>query len=368
MAAIVAARFWLLFALIVGLATPTERPLPMYNESEAILHYRYALASFCDGNAIETWDCGTPCRNAPIIIGSARFLRPGESFGVQGYVALLPPVLAQGPGNHCIVAFRGTQPMNLKNMQADYLFLMTEWPDGGASWCPGCLAHQGFAGSYAEVRPALFSALRDLKCQRVSLTGHSLGGAVATLASMDLRGGVNMPVVAVWTYGKPRVGNDAFVEAYVRLAREQGIDPPMWRVVHYHDIIPRINLYSFPWKPRHEPLEVYYYTENSFVSHVCESTPQQLENPKCMLGTPVLEWSYPDHMKYLRVPFDLPSICGFSMDYGGEHELAFLGFILAAAVAVACRGRLHRRLSTARALEFDMGKRLLTADRSKELT
>jgi len=226
---------------------------------------------------------------------------------------------------------------------------MGPWPRGGEGWCPGCLVHKGFAGAYANVRPSLLEALQELNCTSVALTGHSLGAALATLASMELRAGLNVSVEAVWTYGKPRVGDAHFVEAYIRAADRQGVYPPLWRVVQYRDPIPRMNLYSLPWHPRHEPLEVYYTTEDSSVYRLCPPTPRQLEDPDCMLATPVWKCSFSDHMKYLRLPFQFPEVCGFWKDLGGERTLVLIGVAFALAMSLLCRRCFCRRCLCCRA-------------------
>ena len=47
---------------------------------------------------------------------------------------------------------------------------------------------------------------------KVTLTGHSLGGALATVATAHLA--VNIPSISLRTitYGAPRVGNQAFID------------------------------------------------------------------------------------------------------------------------------------------------------------
>jgi len=76
------------------------------------------------------------------------------------------------------------------------------------------------------------------------LTGHSLGGALATLASFRLSSGqlpaagtnpaVRFVPRATYTFGAPRVGNTAFCAALVK--------PPLYRVVNNLDIVPLVPL------------------------------------------------------------------------------------------------------------------------------
>jgi len=55
-----------------------------------------------------------------------------------------------------------------------------------------------------------------------------------------------------------------------------------------------------------------------------------------MLGTPVLEWSYADHLKYFGLGFRMPRICGFHTDYAGEFALVCMVLVLASCLALAC--------------------------------
>ncbi len=49
-----------------------------------------------------------------------------------------------------------------------------------------------------------------------TLAGHSLGGALATLAAYDLATELALPHVHCVTFGAPRVGNSVFVSDYDR--------------------------------------------------------------------------------------------------------------------------------------------------------
>jgi pimeloyl-ACP methyl ester carboxylesterase len=71
----------------------------------------------------------------------------------------------------------------------------------------------GFMASWRNARavvlPALQAARRQYPGYRVHLVGHSLGGAVAALAALELRLGLGWRDVRVTTFGEPRVGNAA---------------------------------------------------------------------------------------------------------------------------------------------------------------
>ena len=80
--------------------------------------------------------------------------------------------------------------------------------------CNDCTVHMGFYGSWRQTRDYIF---QDLLQQlllypeyQLNLVGHSLGGAVAALAGLELHVRGWDPVVT--TFGEPRVGNRGLVE------------------------------------------------------------------------------------------------------------------------------------------------------------
>lgn len=102
--------------------------------------------------------------------------------------------------------------------------------------CRDCWAHLGFLFAYSEivktVNATLFSATQLFPNYKITLTGHSLGAAVGTLLAMRLRDiGYEMDV---YTYGSPRVGNEALA-SYI--SHQKGRD---YRVTHLADLVARL--------------------------------------------------------------------------------------------------------------------------------
>ncbi|HEV8238315.1 MAG TPA: lipase family protein [Thermoanaerobaculia bacterium] len=118
-----------------------------------------------------------------------------------------PRVLAFRHGVRAYIAFRGS---------ATWL----DWRRNAMSW-PGeslPLRHRGFEKTWGEVRKHVESwlaqATRELGSKPiVHLGGHSLGGALATLAAVDLAV-AGYPVARVVTIGSPRVGGRMFRRLY----------------------------------------------------------------------------------------------------------------------------------------------------------
>jgi triacylglycerol lipase len=96
--------------------------------------------------------------------------------------------------------------------------------------------HKGFAVAYRSVAPQVMTAVQQLlvrKRRPVFLTGHSLGGALATLCSLDvwIKLGLSRREISVSTFGSPRVGNDAFRHIY------KSTVPLHWRIVVIPDVV-----------------------------------------------------------------------------------------------------------------------------------
>lgn len=129
-----------------------------------------------------------------------------------------------------IVAFRGTQEAN------DWMTnLLDTTTPGAPHGLPGWV-HAGYAGALSGAWAALSKALADVGRPEAPLlvTGHSLGGALATLFVTRLAREGKPATLAV-TFAAPRVGDENFAkEARILL------DGKLQRVVNEDDVVPRI--------------------------------------------------------------------------------------------------------------------------------
>jgi hypothetical protein len=101
-----------------------------------------------------------------------------------------------------LLSFRGTQPDNFQDLIADLRANLVAWPESAGR------VHDGFAVAVRALRPQILDWIASTKpdLNRLILTGHSLGAAMATLAASIWR-----PAWLV-TIGSPRVGDAAFIE------------------------------------------------------------------------------------------------------------------------------------------------------------
>jgi hypothetical protein len=100
-----------------------------------------------------------------------------------------------------LLSFRGTRPDDYRDLLTDLRANLVEWPESAG------YVHDGFAVAVRGLRPQILDWIEHSKpdTEKLILTGHSLGAAMATLAASIWR-----PAWLV-TLGSPRVGNAAFI-------------------------------------------------------------------------------------------------------------------------------------------------------------
>jgi len=124
---------------------------------------------------------------------------PGVEWDSQVFVA--------SNADAVIVAFRGTQPDDLKDWITDADIVMAHSVVGPV--------HFGFWAALQSVWGPLEQAIVSHQDRGQSLwfTGHSLGAALATLAVAKLRLDLK-PIHSLYTYGSPRSGSLEFTDRF----------------------------------------------------------------------------------------------------------------------------------------------------------
>ncbi|XP_020682703.1 uncharacterized protein LOC110099777 isoform X4 [Dendrobium catenatum] len=151
-----------------------------------------------------------------------------------------------------VVAFRGTEQAKWKDLLTDLMFL----PAGlnperlGGDFKQEVQVHGGFLNAYDSVRNRLLMLIKlaigyheehhleSMPKWNVYVTGHSLGGALATLLALEISTSPmakhGMISVTMYNFGSPRVGNRRFADIYNEKVKDS------WRVVNHRDIIPTV--------------------------------------------------------------------------------------------------------------------------------
>lgn len=200
-----------------------------------------------------------------------------------------------------VIAFRGTDALTLADYLTDAQVVLAPYYSPGVFNAPNATAvHLGFLNSYNSVAPLVLSIVgAQLELHpdyNLVCTGHSLGGALASLAAISLRH--NLPELRgslrLFTYGQPRTGNLEYSQFL-----EQGLGKNnMYRVVHQHDGVPTIIPQSIGY--HHHATEYWQVGDPSSPNNVKKCT-QSSEDPSCSRsilskGINVDHFTYLDHV------------------------------------------------------------------------
>jgi triacylglycerol lipase len=99
----------------------------------------------------------------------------------------------------------------------------------------GAKMHRGFTTAFLSVRDRIHEFIKNNPASRVTVTGHSLGGALATLCAVDLQFNFSDQFsIDIYTFGAPRVGNDGFTDSFDRRM------PESYRFINGMDIVPAL--------------------------------------------------------------------------------------------------------------------------------
>lgn len=198
-------------AFTLQLRTQEPNLAATISRSNALLGLAYAKIAYLNGAVITQWARSNVSVACPACAQAGRAVRVRyfkSSDDTDFYVMTRQDGMV-------VVGFRGTES------SADGSTDIATAPAGYAG-CTSCALHTGFMRAYAGIVNQLASFLHEALPSEIRGTtpvvvaGHSLGGALATIASYELAlAGYN--VVGVYTYGSPRVGNAHFASAFNRV-------------------------------------------------------------------------------------------------------------------------------------------------------
>jgi hypothetical protein len=234
-----------------------------YDPASAHTFVLYAYIAYCSAAQINSWGCKYCSAGDPHFSNAKTITNTQTS--TQGYVGL------SGYSGDIIVSFRGTQGADLTNWITNLKFAKTTaYPR-----CFGCEVHLGFYEAWTSVSSEIISAVRSLlgsstnmrstmrsglrqpavmQARAIFVTGHSLGAALAVLCAAELAA-EGLPVKGVYTFGEPRVGNNAFHKFY------NSGEHISWRVTHHRDPVPHLPPENLGFE--HIATEVFYNADSS---------------------------------------------------------------------------------------------------------
>lgn len=115
------------------------------------------------------------------------------------------------------LVFRGTEIDDIKDIKADFSAKIRTCESGGKM-------HTGFYYAFSEVQNDVQDYLNTINDGKpLFITGHSLGGALAIVATKKLK---YSKIAACYTFGSPRVANEAWTS---------GLKTPIYRLVNSAD-------------------------------------------------------------------------------------------------------------------------------------
>ncbi|KAG8965996.1 hypothetical protein FRC05_002916 [Tulasnella sp. 425] len=138
-------------------------------------------------------------------------------------------------GDSIVVAHEGTDPTQFLSILNDADFV----PDPmDQAYFPGIsssiMVHGGFQDTFKRSASSILTAVKTVMAakssSKVTLVGHSLGGALALLDSVYLKIQIPSITIKTVTLGGPRVGNPAFAD-YLK-----SFD--LTRITHELDLVP----------------------------------------------------------------------------------------------------------------------------------
>lgn len=159
-------------------------------------------------------DDGVKRLEGKLNVGEFKLVKPFNKGGTQGFL------VKRDSDNLAVLAFRGTEATQIADIKADLNAIITV--RGGHR------IHTGFFEAYQQVQNEVEEAVAGVKDYALYVTGHSLGGALALIATREL---AVSNLAACYTYGSPRVGSSEFGDP---------IKTPIYRIVNTADVVPRL--------------------------------------------------------------------------------------------------------------------------------
>jgi hypothetical protein len=256
---------------------------------------QFAYAIYCPESEITNWNCGAHCD----AVSGLSTVSYQKEIGFTDNIEHASMVAYDSAYGEIVVSFKGTDndAAFIENWMTNLDFFkkspLSQYPDAGV--------HGGFWDAWLslkdDVLPALQKAQAAHSTNRVKVVGHSLGGAIATNAAMDLKLNHGF-VTSVVNFGSPRAGDVDYHNALLN-------EVPHWRVTHNNDLVAHVPPESVGFY--HASTEIHFPDRTGLNHKVCDGSG---EDNSCANACSyyLTCTSIDDHMHYL----DESMTCGAS--------------------------------------------------------
>ncbi|KAH6573127.1 hypothetical protein BASA60_006206 [Batrachochytrium salamandrivorans] len=245
---------------------------------------QYSAASYFDSVIISgEWECGVVCEGdtKDTVIQTVFLQTRGKN--TAGIVAIQPS------SKTIVVAFRGAVEFSDWIINIRFKKRSAPWLNDGVVSTnrkrvpfPNNLEiHSGFQSAYLDIRSLMMAGIRTAQKKypgfKLVFTGHSLGGALASLAAADYvnHESGDTSYVSVYSYGEPRIGNSQWADWFDNLPLAS------YRVTSQSDPVPRLPPYIMGY--RHTKQE--YFITSDKVTETCTNSGVAGETTDCSTET-----------------------------------------------------------------------------------
>lgn len=267
-----------------GTVHDPEKGIPEEMYNELVRYTKYASGAY-------QVLCPRPMGNTLV----AQFINPITA--TQGFIA------RDDTRKELVVAFRGSREISSAIIDTSLLLSPLRGP--GLPENTDAHVHTGFLYAFRSVGDRVLNVLREqfkeFPQYDVTVSGHSLGGAIASIAALSTRNSFPDAALRLFTFGQPRTGDQSFAELVETLI---GVDN-VFRGVHSFDGVPTMIPTRLGYK--HHATEYWQFTEPPAPRNVRRCV--GAEDPEGSASIPSTGIN-PAHVVYFEQPIASdPTVC-----------------------------------------------------------
>ncbi|KAJ8324151.1 hypothetical protein O5D80_007357 [Batrachochytrium dendrobatidis] len=221
----------------------TKRAVDLTLTHTFSIYMKYASSIYCENVSLtRKWQCGPFCQGER---SDSKVLSVLYDQASRKHGAAVGAIVLHKQSKSIVIIFRGTASShewrtNLNFAKAKLSPLLFTGSVGTIP--PNVMLHSGFQKAYLKIQEQLRFSLNVIVSKfpqyKIIVTGHSLGGALASIAIMDIALHHKKHMAAqmhLYTYGMPRTGNGA----WANWVNKVGFGS-VYRIVRTNDPVPHL--------------------------------------------------------------------------------------------------------------------------------